>query len=214
MRWLSRLETNQRLALVAFVLGLVALGARPAPGPVAAIDPRELAIAVQRGADQVRPSELAGWIIEGRGDYRLLDLRNAEDYGTYHVPGAESVPLATLPGADISRTEKVVLYSQDGLRASQAWFLLRAQGVRAAYILAGGLDAWKREVLYPQLREPTTADAREANARLSAVSRHFGGAPVSEASDTEPAAPAATLPPPPPPVKAAAPAAVKKKEGC
>ena len=39
---------------------------------------------------------LAGWIVEGRADYRLIDLRDETAFGEYHVPTAENVPLTTL----------------------------------------------------------------------------------------------------------------------
>jgi len=215
----SRLTTNQRLAALAFVLGLVAIAASPTrDGPLTVV-PEELAIAIARKADHVSASDLADWIIQGRADFRLVDLRAEAAYATYRIPGAENLPIASLPGAALARNEKILLYGEDGVHAAQAWFLLKARGHQAVYMLDGGLEAWKNLVLYPRLAGATTLEARQRNERLRTVSLHFGGSPLAAGdagSSPAAAAPAGPLPPVPS-VKspaAARPAPKKKKEGC
>ncbi|RPJ59361.1 MAG: rhodanese-like domain-containing protein [Acidobacteria bacterium] len=214
----SRLSTNQRLAALAFVLGLAAIPATPTRGGAVRIAPEELAIAIERKADHVSAPDLADWIIQGRVDFRLLDLRAEAAYATYRIPGAENLPIASLPAAGLALNEKILLYGEDGVHAAQAWFLLKARGHRAVYMLDGGLEAWKNLVLYPRLADAATPEARQRNERLRSVSLHFGGTPTAGAGEggSEPAVSAAPLPPVPA-VKgsaAARPAPKKKKEGC
>jgi hypothetical protein len=76
---LSALSTNQRLALLAFVLGLGALAASPAGSGAVSVIPEELAAGIQRKAERVAPAELADWIIQGRA-FRLVDLRAEAAY--------------------------------------------------------------------------------------------------------------------------------------
>jgi len=207
---LSALTLNQRLAALAFVLGAIAIGARPYPGATVKIDTRELASSVARGVDRVDPLELADWIITARSDYRLLDLRDEQAYATYHVPGAELAPVATLEDYPLMRNEKVVLYSDDGVRAAQAWFLLKARGYPGVYILSGGLDAWVNTVLFPALGDDPAE--RQRDDRLAAISAYFGGKPKSGG-----AAAAAPVIMPEVEAPAAGPVAAKKKkkkEGC
>jgi rhodanese-related sulfurtransferase len=219
MTWLLGLTVNQRLALVAFLLGTGAVFARPTVGATVSINPQELAVIVQRGADRVEPIDLANWIIEGRSDYRLIDLRDQAQYSRYHIPTAENVPMASLPSVEIEPTEKVLVYSDDGARSAQGWFLLRARGLKGAYLLNGGLEGWKQTVLFPILADGST---QSSDAKLLAISRHFGGAPRAAGSGAAGAAPvpdpamsnAATLPPPPPPVSGGSRPKAKKKEGC
>lgn len=174
-----RLSLNQRLGALAFVLGVGALFAAPRPVTSVALDTRELALIVQEKLDHVSPEELAGWIIEGRGDYRLIDVREAADYAEYHIPTAENVSLAALPDYPLLRNEKIVLYSDGGIHAAQAWFLLRANRYPAVYTVWGGLDAWKDEVLFPALPETATEAERAAFERSRRVAEHFGGSPRS-----------------------------------
>jgi len=173
---------------------------------------------VPRAGDHVTAGELAGWIVAGRADYRLIDLRSEGEYAEYHIPTAENVTLTLLPDASIGANEKVVLYSEGGIHASQAWMLMRAKGFKSVYALKGGLEQWKDEVLFPSLAENATPRERARFERAVALARFFGGsprtggtqlaaAPTPEMPKVEaPAAPAAT--------GAAASPKRKKKEGC
>ena len=113
----------------------------------------------------------------GRSDYRLIDLRSEKEYGEYHIPTAENVTLTALPDASLLANEKIVLYSEGGIHASQAWMLLRAKGFKNAYTLKGGLDQWKEDVLFPALAENATPQERARFERAVAMARFFGGSP-------------------------------------
>jgi rhodanese-related sulfurtransferase len=210
------LTLNQKLAAAALTLGALALFSVPHRGPVVTLDARELALIVEKEVDHVTPSELAGWIVQGRSDYRLIDLRAEPDYAAYHIPTAENVTVAALPEFPLLRTEKIVLYSDGGIHAAQAWMLMQAQGYRAVYTVLGGLEGWKDEVLYPALPAQASAVERARFERAVALSRFFGGEPRAEGG----AAATAPMELPrlvaPPPSGAASPVAPrkKKKEGC
>ncbi|MGB5102068.1 MAG: rhodanese-like domain-containing protein [Steroidobacteraceae bacterium] len=176
-----------------------------------------VALVVEREVDHVTASELAAWIVEGRSDYRLLDLRPEQDYAAYHVPTAENVPLAALPDYPLLRNEKIVLYSEGGIHSAQAWMLLRAQGYDAVYMVLGGLEAWQDEVLFPAVATDASAAERARFERAAALARFFGGQARTDGAATAPAA-TAELPRLAAPVATgpAVPAAPKKKkkEGC
>jgi rhodanese-related sulfurtransferase len=211
---LSHLTTNQRLALLAFVLGLVAIAATPTRGGRVAFDRRELALLMQKGADRVEVRTLAGWIIEARADIRLVDIREPAAFAAGpRIPSAENIPVAALADAGLARSERILLISDDEARAGQAWFLLRAQGYNGVAVVRGGLRAWQEDVVSPRVDGLAGAERAE----VEAVSAHFGGVPRTGAADGPALATAAVaqVPPPalPPAVaKKAAPA--KKREGC
>jgi len=214
---LPQLTLNQKLAAVALGLGALALFSQPHRGPFVKLDARELALVVEQEVDHVKPAELAAWIVEGRSDYRLIDLRTAEEFASYHIPTAENAQLTALPEYPLLRNERIVLYSEGGIHSAQAWLLLRAQGYEGVYTVLGGLDGWKDEVLFPVL--PVEAGPRERAQfeRAAALAQFFGGqARTDGTAVTED--PATALP------KLAAPTATapamptaprrKKKEGC
>jgi rhodanese-related sulfurtransferase len=209
------LTTNQRLAVLAIVLGAVATAATPTRGSRLRVDSREMADLMARGLDRVEPRTLADWIIQGRTDYRLVDLREPAAFASgLRIPTAENIPVTALLAADLPWDGKIVLVGEDEARAAQAWFLLTAQGRRGAAILRGGLRGWREDVLHPNLDLAPAAD----RAKLEAVCRYFGGAPRTGAASGSLPAPALaqadSVPPPPPasgPKKAAPP---RKREGC
>ena len=221
----SRLTLNQKLALGAVVLGAAALFATPYPGSTVTLDTKELALVVGTEADHVEAPELAAWIIESRADYRLIDLRTEAEFAQYHIPTAVNIPMNVLTDAGLGRQEKLVLYSEGGIHSAQAWMLLRAQGFKSVYMLKGGLDEWKDQVVFPVVADNPTRDERARDERLKSISAFFGGQPRSAAAVAAGAAvmpgmaPAATparpsVVAPPSPAGGPKPPAKKKKEGC
>jgi rhodanese-related sulfurtransferase len=219
IRW----TPNRALAALAIALGLLATAGRPTAGHTVRIDTQELATIVAGKVDHVTVEELADWIIRDASDYRLVDVRTPEEFAAYHIPTAENVPLADLPDAGLGRDEKIVLYSEGGIHSAQAWMLMRAERYPGVYILSGGLDAWKDEVLYPVATADSTPTARVEFERAAQVARHFGGAPRRAAAtanaplvlESAPAAPAAPQLEAPRSSAAGRPATKgKKKEGC
>ena len=214
-----RLTPVRALALGLLVVGFgAAFAGNPYQGSKTTIDTKDLAIRVGRGADSLQAKQIADWIIQGRNDFRLVDLRGEKDFAAYHIPTAQNMPLASLTPDFAAHNEKIVLYSNDSTEAAKAWFLLEAQGFQSVYMIDGGLRAWQDSVLFPRKTAGTDAATFEKQAQ---VAKYFGGAPQLEGA-AAPASAALVLPKLAPPV--AQPAALgtgsskaqprKKKEGC
>ena len=213
---MKRLSLNQALAVLAIALGALAVFAQPERGPFVRLDAQELAMIVEQEVDHVTPAELAAWIVQGRSDYRLLDLRTADDYASYHIPTAENVTLPDLENYPLLPSEKIVIYSQGGIHAAQAWLLMQARGYRASYTVLGGLDGWVDEVLYPTLPADATAQDAARFEQAAAIATFFGGQPRvgTEAGETAPAElPTLAAPVASGPTVPVAPRR-RKKEGC
>jgi len=219
MRLLSKLSLNQKLGALALALGALAAFADVAPGHTVRVNARELLTEVARAEDHVTPAELAAWIIEGRTDYRLVDIRSEQAFAEYHIPTAENVPLATVLDGALGRTDKIVLYGDGGIHAAQAWMALKGLGYRRVYTLLEGLDAWKDEVLFPVAPPSPSPEEQARFERAVQVARFFGGQPrAAVAPGAEPmalptpaAAPAVALPSLP---AGAGSGPKKKREGC
>lgn len=145
----------------------------------ASIDVASLARTVVREEDHVTALELAQWIKERRPGLRIVDVRNADEYRTYHVPRAENFTLDSLATGPFRRDETIVLYSEGGAHAAQAWVFLRALGYAKVFFLRGGLYEWLDQVMNPTLAD-TTAPARAAFEKAAVLSRYFGGVPRSD----------------------------------
>ena len=138
------------------------------------IDSRDMAWLAANGSDRVAARVLADWIIQGRSDFRLIDLRTPAAFAAGpRIPSAENIATTELFDADLDRSEKILLVGDDQVTVAQAWLLLEASGFTGASIVDGGLAAWRDQVVYPRV---DGADAT-TRARLEAVSAHFGGSP-------------------------------------
>ena len=74
----------------------------------------------------------------------LVDVREPHEWELVHLPGAQLVPLGSLPaGADnLDPRAEIVTYCHHGARSMRALDLLRAAGFSRVRSLAGGIDAW------------------------------------------------------------------------
>ncbi len=177
---IKNLSLNQKLAAVLLILAVLALfSGNPYSSARTSIDAQELAMIVDSKVDHVTVEELADWIIQNKADYRLIDLRTEKEYTEYNIPTAENIVLSNLLNAGLQRNEKIVIYSEGGIHAAQAWFLLKAKDYKSVYILFGGLEEWKDKILFPRIAENASAEQQKAFEKSKQVSKYFGGSPQS-----------------------------------
>lgn len=185
-KFFNQLNLNKKLALIAIVLAVTALIiGSPTNKTKVTINQNELALMISKGADHIEVEELADWIIQGKMDYRLLDLRDDKSFDEYHIPTAENVPISDLMNYPFERNEKIILYSDGGIHSSQAWFLLKSKGYKSAYFIIGGLDEWKDKILFPAAPVDSTTESLAQFNKMKEVSKFFGGSPIETTSSTE-----------------------------
>jgi rhodanese-related sulfurtransferase len=126
------------LAALAATLGLLAAVCPDRTNP----DVQRLANAVAREQDHVTANELAQWIHSRRPGLRIVDLRSADEFAKFHLPNAERVAIEALPSRQFRQDDTLVLISEAGGHAAQAWVFLQALGYRNVYFLRGGIDEW------------------------------------------------------------------------
>jgi rhodanese-related sulfurtransferase len=167
------------LVAVAVLLAVgAALSGRSRSG--ATIDVRALASDIEHEADHVTAIELAEWVRGRKAGLRVIDVRGDSEYQAFHIPSAERIPLTSISQLTPNDKETLVLYSEGGAHAAQAWVLLRASGHRNVFFLRGGLLDWMDDVLNPVI--PVNADSSAQH--RAALSRYFGGVPRSGVDST------------------------------
>jgi rhodanese-related sulfurtransferase len=89
---------------------------------------------------EIDVAELAARRAEGAP---LIDVREPAEFAAGRVPGAELIPLGTVPDRldDVPADQTVYVICKGGGRSRQAAEFLRAQGVDAVNV-AGGTMAW------------------------------------------------------------------------
>ncbi|MBN2637751.1 MAG: hypothetical protein JXR65_01540 [Bacteroidales bacterium] len=120
------------------------------------------------------PYELTDVLNHQNKDVVLIDIRNKYEFGQGHIPGAKSIPsfdlakknnLEMLKNFQRDRV-KVVLYANDQLDATGAWFFFRQVGFKNTYILLGGYD------FYAKHASDLKATKKDQNLFLKGISRY------------------------------------------
>ena len=143
-------QSNKILLLLPLATLLAACNQTAAP-EASLVD---VAQAAARQTDRVSVEELASWIIEGRQDFELVDVRSAADFDSGHIAEASNVPVAAIVSdetlASLPTDRKIVVYSNGSENGAKAATLLRVAGFDA-HVVTGGYNAWNRRILNPAI---------------------------------------------------------------
>jgi rhodanese-related sulfurtransferase len=159
------------LAMLAATAGLAAAGA----GAGSANEASRLAADVAAERDHISALELAERIRRGDHTLQVFDLRSSSEYEQLHIATARHASIETLVGERPRGDATIVLYSEGGAHAAQAWVLLRLRGYRHVFVLREGIYEWVARVLEPRLAVDATAAERVEFERAAELSRFFGG---------------------------------------
>jgi rhodanese-related sulfurtransferase len=88
----------------------------------------------------------------------LVDVREPDEHARQRIPGARNLPLSALEEADVALHDgsPVIFHCRSGARTEgHATRLAAKAGTCEAFVVAGGLDAWKRAGL------PVAEDRRQ-----------------------------------------------------
>ncbi len=182
-KFLSNLTTNQKLGGVALVLGIIALFAgNPYGGTTIKFNEKDLALSTIGNSDKISVNDLADWIIKDKADFELIDLRSEEKYNEYTIPNSQCIPLTQLSSSELLRNQKIILFSDDDIASSQAWFILKSKDYKGVYILDGGLNAWKEKVLFPKAPINGGKDELASFEKMKEVAKYFGGQAQNDSS--------------------------------
>ncbi len=140
--------TRRLLAVLALLLGFSAAFA----GSPRSIDVDALAKQVANEDDHITALELARWIKDRKPGLRVIGVPPVSS----RLPGAEEIPLELLTKTTFAKDQTIVIVSDGGAHAAQAWVFLRALGHRDVFFLRGGIAEWNAEVLNPPAATPVT----------------------------------------------------------
>jgi rhodanese-related sulfurtransferase len=79
----------------------------------------------------------------------LLDVREPWEYDTAHIPGATLMPMGDVPKRafqELDEDQPIYVLCHHGARSLSVAVWLRNQGFEKAQSVAGGIDAWSRQI--------------------------------------------------------------------
>ena len=114
----------------------------------------DVAQAAARQDDRESVEDLAAWLIEGRGDFKLIDVRTPDEFESGRIGDAENIPIAQIVTEDVllrlPTDRMVIVYSNGSENAAKAMVMLRLVGIDA-HLLTGGYNAWQERILNPDI---------------------------------------------------------------
>jgi rhodanese-related sulfurtransferase len=98
--------------------------------------------------NQLSVQTLAAWLADdARAQPLLLDVREPWEVQTAAIPGVLNIPMQEIPSrvAELDAGREIVSICHHGSRSMQVALFLERQGL-TMHNLAGGIDAWSREI--------------------------------------------------------------------
>jgi sulfur-carrier protein adenylyltransferase/sulfurtransferase len=127
----------------------------------------ELLREIKSRIEEIDPSKVHELVDEG---VAIIDVREAEEFGAGHLPGAKHVPKSYLEtrieGVVPDRNAQIVLYCQSGNRSAWAARTLEEDlGYTNVASMTGGITLWKDRGYEVDVPRTLTAEQRERYSR-------------------------------------------------
>ncbi len=146
---MERKYTILAILLIVLALGLVGL---PKKKDLKETDPKALLSAITEKSRYLSVDLVTHRIIENDPTLLLIDLRPANEFKAFALPGAVNIQpdsllsvttleLLNQPGKD------KILYSNSDLMPEKAWLLGTRYSITRLYILKGGLNEWYNTII-------------------------------------------------------------------
>lgn len=98
--------------------------------------------------EEMKPAEAKARLNERSPDFVLLDCREPEELALARIDGALHIPMGDIPARlqALDPVKEYVVFCHHGVRSAHVVAFLRNQEFERVRNMAGGIDAWSREV--------------------------------------------------------------------
>jgi rhodanese-related sulfurtransferase len=96
---------------------------------------------------EIQPQEAAALLQTGQAE--LIDVREPWEYATASIEGSLLIPMAEVTARahqEFDPDHRLLILCHHGARSLSVTNWLRQQGFESAQSVAGGIDAWSREI--------------------------------------------------------------------
>ncbi len=176
------------ILLIVLAAGLLVL---PARENYVQITPENLMWDAAQPTRYFTVDQVAKMIIENDPTLELIDVRSIKDFDEFSIKNALNIPFDSLLYEDYQgylgiEDMNAVFYSNDNIKADQAWVIAKRMGYKNIYVMEGGLNSWIYCIINPQMpkqTEPLTA-FNQYNFRKGA-SIYFTGGELKQTKKTK-----------------------------
>jgi len=155
------------------------------------INPKDLLWEIIQPTRYVSTDKVAKMMIQKDPSLELIDVRSASEFNHFSLPNTINLPLDSILNKSSMdyfgiHGVNVVFISNDGIKADQAWVLVKRLGFNATYVMKGGLNRWIETIIQP--KEPVEGSPRTAFETYSfrkGARLYFTGAKVETATNSK-----------------------------
>ena len=146
---MERKYTILAILLIVMALGLVIL---PKKKEQKEIDPKVLLSSIVEKSRYLSVDVVTHRIIENDPTLMIIDLRPADQFKTFALPGAVNISpdsllsKSTLELLNQSAKDKV-LYGNSDLISEKAWLIATRNSMNRVYVMKGGLNEWYKTII-------------------------------------------------------------------
>lgn len=185
---MERKYTILSIFLIVLAFGLVIL---PRKNNRKAIDPNALPSSVVEKSRYLTVDQITHRIIEDDPTLTLIDLRPADLYKSFALPGSVNIhpdSLFNKSGFDLLNQpgKDKILYANSDLPAEKAWLLCSRYSISRVYIMKGGMDEWDNTFIHikPISGTPSSTELDLLSFRNAARQYFVGSSEKSDAPVT------------------------------
>ena len=96
--------------------------------------------------------EVAGFVIREDSTVQLIDVRSAEEYKSFNIPGSVNITVSQISGKEwegLLGRENIrnIIYSNGDTESNYAWVMATGLGYKNCVVMKGGLNEWYKTVM-------------------------------------------------------------------
>ncbi|PLX11459.1 MAG: hypothetical protein C0598_08175 [Marinilabiliales bacterium] len=152
-------------------------------------NPEDLMWSIVQPTRFISTDVVAKMIIERDPTLELIDVRSEDEYSEFSLEKAINIPLDSLTSENYQnylgiKGLKAIFYSNDDIKADQAWVIAKRLGFDNIYVMKGGLNCWMKTIIEPtQPNETASSEEFELYSFRKGASIYFTGANMENDSE-------------------------------
>ena len=145
------MNTRQNLSAILVLLGII-LAFLPLSGKYSLREkPDKLLSEVLDEKTCFTADQVAQFVVTEDSTVQLIDLRSAEEFKRFSIPGAINIPYNELMALDLesylNRDVRSIFYSNGDYQSGYALIIARGLGYKNCFVMKGGLNEWYNLVM-------------------------------------------------------------------
>jgi rhodanese-related sulfurtransferase len=146
------MNSREKLSVILLSLGLILALLPLSSGRTFNATPGDVLVETLDRGTYLTPDQVARFVASEDNTVQLIDLRSADEFKAFNIPGSVNVPYKEFLDNDPDRIlnsgkAKYIFYSNGDLFSNYALAIARGLNYKNTYVMEGGLNDWFSTVM-------------------------------------------------------------------